>query len=334
MIFPALLAGMGKLGIGKAIGTSVAGGLVGKLFGSKGSTTTSENQLPEWLDKASQGAIGRAETLSNRAYTPYSGDRFAPLTDREQRAQGLADTSVGQYAPWLQESAGMVRRGSQSMLDADLDAYMNPFIKGALDPAARDTREYFGQQRQSDDAMVAQRGAFGGSRHGVIDQTRQNAEGRAVGDIYSTGYAGAFDRGVSNFFQDRDAQQRGAGQLAAFAETGQRMDRADQDSLYRAGGLTRELEQAGKDFDYMQFIENRDWDVNNLNVLLKALNSVPHGNMNRTTQPPGSPLAQGMGAVLAGSELLGSGLFGQSGTAGKVDKSGGKTATPPPPDNP
>ena len=64
------------------------------------------------------------------------------------------------------------------------------------------------------------------------------------------------------------------------------------------------------DFDYQQFIENRDWDITNLAPLLNALGTVPYGFTDTTTEKGGgNKWAQiiGLGMTVAGFVMGGPG---------------------------
>ena len=52
------------------------------------------------------------------------------------------------------------------------------------------------------------------------------------------------------------------------------------------GGLQRVLDQGQLDFNYQQFLENRDWSVTNLQPLLNAIAAAKGANMTTTTTGP------------------------------------------------
>lgn len=216
----------------------------------------------------------------------------------------------------------MLDRSGERFTDADISGYMNPFIEQALAPAARNTREYFGKQAQADNAMAASRGAFGGSRHAMVDVNRMNAEGRAVGDLYSQGYASAFDRASDLWSGDVNRARGLAGDYAGLGEAYSRMTDADLSRLYGAGGLERGLDQAGLDFDYNQFLEGRDWNLRGLNALTGTMGSVPTPSttINKTTSK-GSPLG-----ALASLGMMATGIGALGGLAGLGAGAAGTTA--------
>lgn len=79
--------------------------------GGKGGKTTTEVQIPDWLESAARSNIGRAENVAGLGYTPYYGPDVAAMTPMQMAAGqgintaagafglGTADLSMGMPAP-------------------------------------------------------------------------------------------------------------------------------------------------------------------------------------------------------------------------------------------
>lgn len=79
--------------------------------GGKGGKTTTEVQIPDWLESAARSNIGRAENVAGLGYTPYYGPDVAAMTPMQTAAGqgintaagafglGTADLSMGMPAP-------------------------------------------------------------------------------------------------------------------------------------------------------------------------------------------------------------------------------------------
>ena len=82
------------------------GGSKGGGGGSSGSSWNySSTNVPDWLNNASQSAVGTAQTLANRPYDPYTGQIVAqPGADTAQAYQQVRDMQ-GAYNPAFQQSA-------------------------------------------------------------------------------------------------------------------------------------------------------------------------------------------------------------------------------------
>jgi len=255
-----------------------------------------QRDIPAWLSQGSQQAVGMARDIAQRPYTPFTDQRVASFDPNEQRAYDLAATEGGAYRADLDRSRELAERGSQSFLDADIEAYQNPFIKGALEPAARELREEGLRRKQTAQQEAGMASAFGGSRAAIIASEASGKSLEAISDLYARGYAMAFESAANRFEQDRVAARASSDQFRNLGSEGQRMLSTEMNNLLVTGGLKRSLDQAGLDFDYQQFIEARDWDITNLQPLLAALSTVPHGET-MTTSTEGGEFQAILGAA-------------------------------------
>lgn len=65
--------------------------------GGKGGTTTTEVRIPEWLEAAARGNIGRAESVAGLGYTPYYGPDVAAMTPMQTAAGQGINTAAGAF---------------------------------------------------------------------------------------------------------------------------------------------------------------------------------------------------------------------------------------------
>ena len=85
-------------------------------------------------------------------------------------------------------------------------------------------------------------------------------------------------------------------------------------------GLTeRTRDQADLDFQYLEFLEERDWDVQNLDTLVRTLQAVPHDikqDSTTTQTSSSSPMKTlaGIGSIAAGAILTGGASLAAGGT--------------------
>lgn len=202
---------------------------------------------------------------------------------------------------------------------------MNPYVKGALDPAARELREETARQVALRGQEAGMAGAFGGSRQAIAESETRRGGTEALSDLYQEGYERAYESGAAKFSADRNVAARGAEQFRALGAQEQQQLTQDIQNLMSTGGLKRSLAQAGLDFDYQQFVEARDWDVTNLQPLIAAVSSVPYGTTT-TNEKKSSGLgnAIGVAASAAGAVMSGgmggmmSGMMGGGGEGGPV----------------
>jgi len=301
----------------------------------KKKTTTQERKIPAWLESGSQLAVSMGKKIAQRPYEAYTGQRFAELDPNEQRAMEMAATEGGVYRGDIERSRQLAEQGAQSFLDADIEAYMNPYIKSALEPAARELREEGMRARTAAGQEAAMAGAFGGSRAAILTSEASGKSLEAISDLYERGYASAFESAANRFEQDRVTARAASEQFLAIGERGQQMLSNEMNNLLVTGGLRRQLEQVGLDFDYGQFIEARDWDITNLQPLLAALSTVPYSETQTTTEETSGGTFQavlGAAATVAAAYFTG-GLStmltaGAAKTAAAAATGGGGTAVP------
>lgn len=184
---------------------------------SKQPSTTTQIQkieLPEWVDKASQSNYALAEKLGSQPFQQYKGDRVADLGAMTQ--QGLKDfssTTGSNDELWKQvqgifgsmtkdanalkpttvtadqTTAGSVQSGNtvskdvvaQMLGDMDLSKYMNPYTN-EVETKSLDALDRSRQQSiLGNQGAAGAAGAFGGSRHGIVDAVTNSESANAAG---------------------------------------------------------------------------------------------------------------------------------------------------------
>ena len=100
-------------------------------------TTDTSTQIPDWLTNAAQGAVGTAQDLSQRPYTPYTGQIVAqPGADTQQAYQQVRDMQ-GQTAPAFGAAMGAY---------GNLLGQVNPITAGGVNDVAN---QLYGNYQQN-----------------------------------------------------------------------------------------------------------------------------------------------------------------------------------------
>ena len=168
----------------------------------------------------------------------------------------------------------------------ELDARMNPFTQGVINQLQRDISEQQQMALGKTGEQARAAGAFGGSRQGVAEALTSGRYGDAFARTAGQLRSEQFNRAMSGVDQDRTAQEQFRGQAARTrlgagqqvlsgtqsqdAATAQRIN-----SLARIGQQQQAMDQASKDFDYQQFLEERDYDKMNILAGGGLLGSAP-----------------------------------------------------------
>jgi hypothetical protein len=235
-----------------------------------------ENSKSPLVPKMAQAATGALD----------AADRFAAMspiatTASQQKAIDTANAGTGAWKPYIDTA-------SKALPDVNIDAYMNPYIKGALDPAALEVKRAADAKRISNNAAAGMRGAFGGTRMAVQQGALDRGELEATGDVYRKGYSDAFDKAVSAATSDRDRALSTGKAVGALTDS-------DFNRLSAAGALER------------QPLEDQR---NQVSDTAKLYTGVIHGTapaVSATT--PTSKLTQAVGALGALSEADKAGIL-------------------------
>lgn len=298
--------------------------------GGDTTTTSTTSQLPAFVEPYYKDLLARAQTSSNAGYVPYANQRLANFsTDtnssfdiiRQQAAGGLpagvaeAGSTASGIANYL---PGQI--GTTGLPDVNINQYMNPYVQNVLDVQKARANQNFAEQQAGRNDAAIKAGAFGGNRRFVQDAIAQRENNAQLQQIEAEGLSSAYDRATAMYTSDaqrrlqadmanEDARRMGAslGLDAAkaqmdFAQQGQNMRLQQAEALSNVGAKTQQRQQAGLDMAYQDFINQRDWDKNQLMTYSQILQGLPvtPNTTTTTTQPAPSFLSQIAGIATTG----------------------------------
>lgn len=302
-------------------------------------TQTTQVKLPEWVENASQQNYQKAQQITSKPYQAYDGERVAPLSDPTMSAinymlgnvgayQGNFDAASGALAGLLNFNYSPDTIKAGKVTDADIDSYINPYIANVENKALDNLERSRLAAVNSNASKAAAAKSFGGSRHGVIDAVTNAETSRAAGDLSANLRKSGFDTATglitSDMNRDLSAQTSNAGNrlaaalqgagvrnnaatgIANVAQAGQAGVMADISGLLNAGGLIEGKQQQFMDQDYADWREAKDYDLEQLNILMAALGMSPYGRTETSTTTSTQP-KQGTDwatAALGGLSLL------------------------------
>lgn len=177
--------------------------------------------------------LGKTQALTGTEYQPYTGDMFAgPSSLQQQAFSGIGGLAMPQYygqaGNMYGQAAGMYGSNmynptnfsssqvTPQMLGMGLDAsdsgimqgFMNPYTQQVTDIAKREAQRGFDVSQAGRDASAAKAGAFGGSRHGLVDAEAQRSLDRQLSDIQMQGGESAYRAAMEALNQQRASQQQ------------------------------------------------------------------------------------------------------------------------------
>lgn len=302
------------------------------------SQTVTQTTIPEYAKPYVERMLGKTEALTGTPYQAYGGERIAGFTPMQQQAfQNVANLQPSQQLGVGTQMAGLAglqglgasqQYAQQATSPGSMQAYMSPYTNLALEPQMREAARRSAMEGQAQQAQAVQRGAFGGSRSGLIEAERQRNLGQLQSDIYGRGMQTAFE-------QARQAQQFGAdlglrgaatglqaaGQLGQLGQTqfGQQKD-VIQGQL-SAGEQQRALEQQRLQQAYQDFQAQRQYPYQQLSFMSDMLRGLPLSQQaQQMYQAPPSMLSQ-----IGGLGLTAYGLFGGRNPLIPMGAEGGST---------
>lgn len=313
----------------------------GRIYGGGGSPappapgphTVTQSTIPEYARPYVERMLGKTEALTKTPYQAYGGERIAGFTPMQQQAfQGVANLQPSQQlgvGTQLSGLAGLQGIGAgqqyaqQATSPGSMQAYMSPYTQLALEPQMREAARRSAMEGQAQQAMAAQRGAFGGSRTAIVEAERQRNLGQLQSDIYGRGMQTAFEqaRQAQQFGADLGLRGAGLGVQAAQAlgQLGQTQFGQQKDILQgqlAAGAQQRDLEQQRLTQALQDFQTQRQYPYQQLAFMSDMLRGLPLAQYSQTMyQPPPSAFGQIAGAGLTYLGAQKAGLFGAEGGA-------------------
>jgi hypothetical protein len=255
--------------------------------GGKQTTTQTQTQSvdPEFKARALD-VYNRAQNVADRPYQAYTGDLVAGFTPQQQQAFSMFGQAATAAQPTITQAQELARQAGgyqpQTVAEA-MQAYANPYEESVVNTALADI-ERARQIAQTQGAAAATKaGAFGGTRQAVAEAETNRAAleqaARTAAQLRASGFETAAGLGARDIAA---AQQAEAQRLAAAGQLGQ-LGVAQQaaltqgaQGLFGAGGAQQQLTQAQLEDAYRRFAEERQYPLEQLQIMQGALGLFPN----------------------------------------------------------
>jgi len=302
--------------------------------GAPANTTTSTTNVAPYLRPNMERLAGKAEAVSNQEYIPYGGERTAGFSSLQNQAfNEAANLGPAKQIGVGTQLAGQAGLGSlmagqnyQNMATnpGAMQAYMSPYIQGALNPAMDEARRQSEITGMQNNAAAIKAGAFGGSGRYIQESERQRNLGQLQNNIYGTGMQNAFQNAqqAQQFGAQLGLQGYGQGLQAAntLGQLGQTQfgqQQAAMNARQQAGAQQQALEQQKLNVAYQDFINQQNFQKNQLLFLNDIYRGMPGSQtVNNVYQAPPSMISQGAGLGMAYLGGQKAGLFANGGLTG------------------
>jgi hypothetical protein len=301
-------------------------GATGALLGGIGSlidpaqpdvqTRSTKVELPDYIAPYVGRLLNDAESIAGEGYIPYTGARLADFTPDQQAAFQMY-RDMDPMSPMQTQGGGIVGQAAQQLLDGSnqrfdasmRDFYMSPYMQGVTDIEKREAQRDFDKALPGINATAAKAGAFGGSRHALIEAEGRRNLSTQLGDIQARGLQSAYTNAQGQFNADQNRMNQGltaaagAGNtLAGIGQTGWQNQLAQAQGLLGIGGTQQGLNQKSADIGYQQFLDQRDFPRTQFQFRQNALANLPMTGNNVGSVVNSAPTMS--------QQLLGSGIGG------------------------
>jgi hypothetical protein len=245
-------------------------------------TQTTRVELPKWVDDAATSNYQFAQEIAAKPYNAYSGERVAGMPEDLTRAFEMFRENLGAGNTNFSAAEGLLGRVGQGTAGMDRSTYTNPFIDQVEDKAlsALDRQRVEALMGNSDSARSA--GAFGGSRHGVVDALTNARATEQAGSLSAGLRKEGFDTASGLMQGDLQSMLAAAGGQINTGNAKTQQVQSDFAGLLSSGGLQQQQRQKELDSDYGKFREAEDYDLERLNILLSSLGMSPYGKTENT----------------------------------------------------
>jgi hypothetical protein len=251
--------------------------------------------------------LGKGQALAGTDYQPYTGDMFAGPSNLQQQAfSGIGGLSMPQYYGQAGNMYGQATSAYSPLLDASdsgiVQGFMNPYTQQVTDIAKREAQRNFDTSQAGRDASAVKAGAFGGSRHGLVDAEAQRSLDRQLSDIQMQGGDAAYRQAMDALNSQRSAnlqQQQGMagtmlGAAGGLGSLGNSQFGAQQSMFNQqlgAGAQQQAFNQQPLDFGYQQWQQSQQFPYQQLQFQQGLLQGLP---LSVNSQPQSNALLEGL----------------------------------------
>lgn len=190
-----------------------------------------------------------------------------------------------------------------------ISTYMNPYTNEVIDRSMSDMSRLTQQQQQQNAANAARAGAFGGSRHGLVEATTNSEAQRNMGDLAANLRMGGFNtaanlanQDIGNRFTGASGMLSGAGTLGNVGTSAFNMGNTLETNQWNRGMQQQQMEQQRLNDAAAMFANFTGSPNDYLQMLTSALSGSPlSGNTSSTSRyKPGVLDYASLGAGLLG----------------------------------
>ena len=193
---------------------------------SNNSSSSGSNNIPKWLEDASQYGVQNAKNMLSAGTPQYNNPLTAGITSNQQKAGNLINNSIGQGQNYFNNANTAINNSMGNIAPSTIlggmsgiNQYMSPYISNVVDSVKAMSNQNLNSALTSAKDSAIKSGAYGGSRQGVMEgvATAQNNlnTNNLVSNLLNQGYGQALSSiGSDAQTKNSMAQQNAANSLA------------------------------------------------------------------------------------------------------------------------
>lgn len=266
---------------------------------------------------------GDVQRYVDRPFQKYGGDEIAGFTPDQmeafRRARAFSQANVGQ--DYLAEARGLVSAAADPISGQQIAQYMDPYEQDVINRNIDDLERARQMQILSNADAANRAGAFGGSRHALVESETNrgylDAVARNSASLRSQGFANALNN--ANLFADRSINA--AGDLRNLGLSARDFAMEDIELQNQIGAQQQNLNQDQQTMRYQNWLEQKFHPERMFAIQQSALTDMPYGQTNQLVNQPlpveTNRWSQALGASGLGYSI-GKSLFPGSSRAGAI----------------
>lgn len=277
--------------------------------GADNVTQTQKIELPGYAKPYAKQLLQRAGGMSLQPYTPYEGQRIAPMTGEHEAGLDAITNRALYGSPDVSAARGNM---ANTLAGTYMNPDSNPWLRPMMDRAASQITDAYkkGTAAQLDRAASAAN-AFGGSAYQEQLKDNETALAQELG-------AAANELYYKNYGDERMAQQR----AMTLAPQMGNLDYQDAQALLGVGDVRRQYGQDVLNQNYANWLDAQQDPYRKLDILGNAISGAVGGGGTITTSAP-NPYQPNPAAGMLGGGLLGYGLSQQMDVPNWMGAAGG-----------
>lgn len=292
---------------------------------NKPTTNKSTTAIPKNFQSLMDATTGQANLGMGQEYQSYTAPRIGQLSPNEQQGINQAGGNNGMYQDLINMSMmnnASSQAGGGLPQPGEVNNLINPYVDYVLGNSMNRLNEQSDTNMTNIGSKAAMSGAFGGSRHGVLEGANLSELLRSTSELSSNTYSDAYDKGMGNWFKGQDLNRGFVSDGMNIAGAGSRYNTQDIANLMDTGKIGRTRDQSVLDFAYSDFMQDREDPWTKAGRGTEILKGLPSHLFDTTSTGTGPRQAPNYAASGIGGAMAGLGLYG------KMPNSGSATGPP------